>query len=158
MSAANDERWVEVRKKLAEILQQGPWIGPSVEALEGYAEVVQAKLHKTAEKTEHTSAAFARDLGDLHALAMSLQSAEGDAIAIKIRGLLGELQYHDVIKQEVEDIANSLGKVVGYLRSIGWDDMEEGLRTLPEALEGLVPRNDLDARDVEDDGPAIELF
>jgi two-component system chemotaxis sensor kinase CheA len=125
-----------------------------VEVARHYGAVAE-RVDRILEKGVQDAREDARRLRELHFRA---REAAPEAAELALE-LLARLQRQDVQGQELADISEAVRAMTEYLE----DDagtLYDRLVQLPSTLDSLLPRVDIDARDVplDEGGPSLELF
>lgn len=118
-------------------------------------------LEHVNEKTERRVVAIQQEIGEIDDL---LRASEGSPeLQDRLQTIIGSLQFQDIQRQELEAVRDSLRGIADFFATvveISEDPMVNQIEMLPEVLEAMVPRTDIDSEDVtpEQAGPKVELF
>lgn len=115
-------------------------------------ELAEALAHVNT-KTEDRVGEIQQKLGHLGVAAPS----EEDLVD-RVAELQSLMQFQDIQRQELEQIVLALRGLSESIKKIVDFGSEGAVEMVRLMLEELAPRDDLDAADVEDAGPLVELF
>lgn len=123
------------------------------QAMSRHSRAVQRRVRRVHEKADAEARDAVQTLDDI------LQCQSLDEIRERILNLLMQVQRSDIRGQELTNISDAIERFANFMDDEG-REREARLAELPRALEALLPRDDLDARDIPEPlrGPAIELF
>ena len=149
---------VEIRRQYASTLAQDLEAGCiKLHALAEFTEVLADIVYRVNTKAEKRMCEIQEMLGHVRKLLDDAQYQEAKNAA---NDVVGELQFQDIQRQELETVEHALRGFGDFLGQCDLDRVSDILNLLPEVLSTLMPRTDIDAADVypSEAGPAIELF
>ena len=130
------------------------------ENLRAIAKVISEFLDEVAGAVGHTNAKSEDRVGEIQRklgeLSVALSEDEASAPE-RVADLQSLMQFQDIQRQELEQVESGLRGVAEVLKDL-IHAAKFDVTSVQTTLDGLRPRTDLDAADVEEAGPLIELF